>query len=127
MNETIDRLIKAHGEMWASVRDRVDSPVLLALDTDHNAPVFELSLEKGAAHPFWRIYERTLTEEEWNALGTDLEKNRHSYVGTLMPTTNREGVTHYIVAAYIKNGRKPAEFGWSYTMLPVRAAVEMVD
>ncbi len=113
--------------MWESVRDRVDSPVLLALDTGHNAPVFELSLEQGAHHPYWTIDERTLTEEEWHALGTDLDKQRHCYVGTLMPTTNREDATHYQVSAYIKNGRKPSEFGWSYTMLPVRATVEMVD
>jgi hypothetical protein len=123
MNEVIDRLIQAHGEMWESVRDRADSPVLLTLDTAQNSPVWELSLEKGAHHPFWTIAGRMLTAEEWDELGTDLDKSRHSYVGTLIPITNQGGYTHLMVSAYIKNGRRPAEFGWSVTTEPVRVKI----
>lgn len=63
-NETVQKLIEESGEMWEAMRDRVTSPVLLQVPEQPTGRVYELSLPAGGKHPFWRVSERDLTEEE---------------------------------------------------------------
>jgi hypothetical protein len=127
MNETLDKLIKQSGEMWAGVRDRTQSPLLLSLSGDWRGKVFELSLPEGEGHPFWRINERQLTSEESETFGQAIGV-RCQRIGDLMQVVGESvnGAAPYMrVCAYIFNGRKYNE--WNICTERVRAQVELED
>jgi hypothetical protein len=107
MNEMLDRIIKQNGEMWADVRDRTDSPVLLSLTGRPLDKVYELTLPKGEGHPFWRISERHLTTEE--AADLQAQKTRMRYEVGDLQLAARIGMEGYfaLVQAYVFNGRVP--------------------
>lgn len=118
--DSLQETIKRSGEMWESVRDRSTSPVLLVKSQHRGGTVWELSLENGAHHPNWTIKERALTDEEWREI-FELD-----CLGTLHPLISSLS-SHYEVAAYVKNGRKPSESGWTVTGRHVNVHVERVE
>lgn len=124
MDETIARMIKESGEMWESVRDRTDSPVLITKSMVTHFPVWELSLEPGAHHPYWTVIERELTEEESEELKEAYHSRKIDQVGSIMGGVV-EG-TNFMVRAYVKNGRKPADMGWTVSTDRVKVVVERI-
>lgn len=109
-NETINRMIEESGEMWASMRDRTVSPVLVKVDHRPTAFAYELTLPKGEGHPFWRVSERELTPEE-SSLFEAFRRERVYALGDLI--NHNEG-SYFRVRAYVFNGRK--EGAWDISV-----------
>lgn len=104
MNETLKRIIEKSGAMWAaSSFDRTITPVLVHLCNAADEVIYELWMETGAAHPYWTVRERELTDEEAFEVMKAAQGDRAQFSVRLMPSeTHYEG---FGAVAWIKNGR----------------------
>lgn len=125
MDKTIAEMIEDSGEMWARVRSRVDSPVLITKSMCANFPVWELNLEEGANHPYWTVRERALTDIESGELTQAYHARDIDDVGSIVGAVS-DG-TNYMTRAYIKNGRAPMERGWTRSIEPVKVTIEKLE
>lgn len=104
MSETLKAIIDKSGGMWAAARfDRTQTPVLIRLSNVGDERVYELWLEQGAAHPFWTIKERPLSDEEAYEVMQAGVNNRAQLSVRLDVGETR--YTGFGAAAWIKYGR----------------------
>lgn len=101
MNETIKWIIEDSGEMWAAARDRTTSPVLVQVSDGTRGNVFELSLPPGEGHPFWRVSERPLTEDEREKFRAFRARKVYG-IGDLMRVSDG----YFRVRAFVYNARQ---------------------
>lgn len=119
MDETLDRIIKQSGGMWAETADRTQTPVLLVPNIVRGEKVFELTLPVGEGHPFWRVNERALTEDEYKELSAAFESQRLMSPGTIHQVW--PGPVYRLVTYFIRDGRRS---GWNVATRPVRVTIE---
>jgi len=119
MNKVIEGQIEQNGERWAQTMDRTRIPVLLTLSRCPGATVWELTLPPNEPHPFWRVHERELTEEE--AAEMKMVGCLHR-VGSLIGNHLDTGIHEaWLVKALVKNGRKTE---WTNSVEKVRVIIE---
>jgi hypothetical protein len=120
MQEEISHQIEQNGERWAACMDRTQMPVILALSNCPGCPVWELTLPPNEPHPFWRIHERVLTEEEAGEMKVANLQRIGSIFGALT-----EGMQEvWLIRAYVKNGRGT---NWTNSAEKMRVTVEKLN